>query len=457
MRHNYYYNDDRGAPAPSGGDRASQGYTPFGDVPPQSSVPPKAPLPPAAPPPPGQAPRRSTPAARVVVRQPGRKIKGLPIFIVLLAAIVAVGVGAGFSQNWNALRSLTNPFNREDLYPYAGGGYDGGYDEYDDELDAPNTLDRAPVGDGTVLTLTPAGETALSAGAVYDKVLPSIVSIRATLDSGTALGTGVILSSDGYILTNAHVIAGSSKVEVTLSDNSSKKGLLVGTDTDTDLAVLKVDAQDLPAAEFGDSSLLKVGDVAYAIGNPLGEELRGTITDGIISALDRSVSVSGRDMTLIQTTAALNSGNSGGALINVYGQVVGITNMKMMSYYDTIEGLGFAIPTTTAKSVVDQLIELGYVSGKPALGVTVLAQSADGDTPDGLFVTDVAKASDAYAKGIRAGYVITAVDSQEVRTAETLTGILARHAVGDAVELTVWTGSETRYCSVVLMERSLIY
>ena len=147
----------------------------------------------------------------------------------------------------------------------------------------------------------------------------------------------------------------------------------MGYDASTDLAVLKVETEGLVPAEFGDSSALYVGEPAYAIGNPLGEELRGTMTDGIISAIDRSVDASNGEMTLLQTTAAINPGSSGGALVNASGQVVGITNMKMMSNWETIEGLGFAIPTALAKEVVDQIIDTGSYAGVPSIGITAVS------------------------------------------------------------------------------------
>ena len=235
----------------------------------------------------------------------------------------------------------------------------------------PTTVERAPLGDGTTLELFPLPEgEPLRFQEIYQANLSCIVSVRGTKGSSMSLGTGVIMSENGYIITNSHVIEGCSAVDVVLWDERVYPALLVGRDEQTDLAVLKVECTGLSPADFGDSGLLRVGDVALAIGNPLGEDLRGTMTDGIISALNRDVNVDGRTMSLIQTTAALNSGNSGGALINEYGQVIGITNLKMQSYYDTVEGLGFAIPTATVKAVVDTLIETGVVTGRPTIGIT---------------------------------------------------------------------------------------
>jgi len=307
------------------------------------------------------------------------------------------------------------------------------------------------VGDGTTLDFTlPVGD-ALSAQEVYERVSPSVVGVRARVDEGLALGTGIVMTSDGYIITNAHVIAGSRQVTVVFSDDSQEEALLVGEDTENDLAVLKIEAEGLQAAQFGDSGFLRVGDVAYAIGNPLGEELRGTMTDGMISALERQVSVDGYSMTLIQTTAPINSGNSGGALVNCYGQVVGITNMKMMSPWNTIEGLGFAIPTAQVKQVVDQLIELGYYPGRPMLGVTVSSQKAQGDIPAGALVEDVDRNSDAYAQGIRQGHVITAAEGNPISGPEDLRSAIGGKQVGDTLRLTVWNQRNTRELTVKLV------
>jgi serine protease Do len=207
-------------------------------------------------------------------------------------------------------------------------------------------------------------------------------------------------------------------------------------------------------AEFGDSATLQVGDVAYAIGNPLGEELRGTMTDGIISAIDRTVTVEDGEMTLIQTTAALNSGNSGGALINCYGQVVGITNMKMMSNWETIEGLGFAIPTATAKEVVDQLIEKGRYSGAPMLGITGSTAWATKDCPAGAYVVSVEPKSDAYAKGVRAGQIIIGANGQTVTCFEDLQEAKEGLDIGDEIELEIWTETGTSKVRVALVGRN---
>lgn len=319
-------------------------------------------------------------------------------------------------------------------------------------------LRRAPNGDGTVLTLAerPA-EAAMSFQDIYKKVSPSVVFIRAATGQGIAQGTGVVMSADGYIITNAHVIEGSFRADVVLEDGGQYEALLVGSDAATDLAVLKIDAQGLTPAEFGDSDQMEVGDVVVAIGNPMGEELRGTMTDGILSAINRDMEVEGRQMTLLQTTAALNTGNSGGALINDMGQVIGITNMKLMAYNSTVEGLGFAIPSRTAKTVVDDLIGYGVVKGRPMLGITVRPLTAEERTgrslDHGLWVEQVEEKSDAWTQGIRTGDVLLSANGVELSVNDDLLELKNALSVGETIRFCLWREGETLDITVELVEQ----
>ena len=319
-------------------------------------------------------------------------------------------------------------------------------------------LRRAPTGDGTVLTLAerPA-EAAMSFQDIYKKVSPSVVFIRAATGQGMSPGTGVVMSADGYIITNAHVIEGSFRADVVLEDGGQYEALLVGSDAATDLAVLKIDAQGLTPAEFGDSDQMEVGDVVVAIGNPRGEELRGTMTDGILSAINRDMEVEGRQMTLLQTTAALNTGNSGGALINDMGQVIGITNMKLMAYNSTVEGLGFAIPSRTAKTVVDDLIGYGVVKGRPMLGITVRPLTAEERTgrslDHGLWVEQVEEKSDAWTQGIRTGDVLLSANGVELSVNDDLLELKNALAVGETIQFCLWREGETLDITVELVEQ----
>ena len=215
-------------------------------------------------------------------------------------------------------------------------------------------------------------EDTLTLREIYIKCSPSVVSITSESRSGNSSGSGVIFSEDGYVVTNYHVIENGESYTVLLADERSQPARLVGSDPASDLAVLQVNATDLTPAEFGDSDEVYVGDAVAAIGDPLGVEFRGTMTNGIVSAINRNVNVNGRTMNLIQTNAALNSGNSGGPLINSCGQVIGINTIKIGAFTDSagVEGLGFAIPSAVVKDIVSQILNQGYVSGRPFLGIT---------------------------------------------------------------------------------------
>jgi len=287
-------------------------------------------------------------------------------------------------------------------------------------------------------------EGGLSLQAIYEKAIPSVVSISCILNNGTSSGTGVVLSSDGYLLTNCHVVEGAGTITATFSDGRSLSALIVGQDEISDLAVLQVEADDLTAAEFGDSSVLRVGDAVAAIGDPLGAELRGTMTDGIISAINRDIEADGRVMTLIQTNAALNSGNSGGPLLNCYGQVIGINTLKIGDFVDSagVEGLGFAIPSATVKEVVDQLISYGYVVGRPTLGMnfqelSFLYQQMY-QLPQGLYISEVAEGSHAEQLGISPGDILVGFDGVRIIDVDTLRSLLYTHQAGDQVEIVIY-------------------
>lgn len=286
---------------------------------------------------------------------------------------------------------------------------------------------------------------------VYDKVIPSVVSIVTTDGSTTSTGTGVIMNTDGYLLTNAHVVANTGSIQVILSDNRTFEAKCMGTDHISDLAVLHIDADNLTPAEFGDSSALRVGDEVVAIGDPLGVELRGTMTDGIVSAINRDINTHGRSMTLIQTTAALNAGNSGGPLVNCYGQVVGINTMKISDYASDggVEGLGFAIPVTTAQMVIDELISRGYVSGRPALGLEGSMVSSFYQyyyrLPRGMLIEKVDPQSDAAAQGVHPGDILLALNSVRIANVNMVEQIVYGLNVGDTVEAAIYRdGKEIR-------------
>ena len=298
----------------------------------------------------------------------------------------------------------------------------------------------------------------LSLQEIYSRNIPSVVSITCTLSSGTSSGTGVVLSAQGYLVTNAHVIADAKAISVLLTDGRQLSACVVGSDTVSDLAVLHVDADDLTEAQFGDSDSLQVGDTVVAIGDPLGVDLRGTMTDGIISAINRDVQVGGVTMNLIQTNAALNSGNSGGPLINRFGQVIGINTMKISAFTDKsgVEGLGFAIPSATVKEIVEQLLNYGYVPGRPTLGLAVEELSQFYHRfyrlPAGLYVTSVTVGGAASNAGVQAGDILVRIDGESLSSAEDLTKILSTHAVGDTVELYLYRSGREGTVTVTLTE-----
>ena len=293
---------------------------------------------------------------------------------------------------------------------------------------------------------------------IYKMVSPSVVSVIASLDSGTSSGSGVIMSKDGYIITNDHVVADATAVAVQLSDGTQLDAEIVGTDEQTDLAVIKVTTDtELTPAEFGDSDDLEPGEYAYTIGSPGGVQFANTITGGRISAINRDVTINDRVMTLIQTDASINPGNSGGALINKYGQVVGITSAKLSSsiYSDTtIEGMGFAIPINTAKDVVDELIANGYVSGRPTIGISGFnVESMDGSIA-GVQVDSIDSRAAAASEGLQVGDVITAVDGTPTPTMDDVNEIKENKQAGDKITLTVYRLStgKTLNITVTLMD-----
>ena len=303
-------------------------------------------------------------------------------------------------------------------------------------------------------------EGALSLQEIYEKVIPSVASISCVQQGGTSSGTGIVMSKDGYVITNYHVIESAQQIFVLLSDENTYTATLVGGDEATDLAVLKVEATGLTPAEFGDSDALRVGDVVVAIGDPLGTELRGTMTDGIVSAINRDLNLSGRQMTLIQTNAALNSGNSGGPLINCYGQVIGINTMKMSSYSSTsatVEGLGFAIPITAAKPILDELIQQGYVSGRPAIGIQGetlgISTQLFFHMPSGVVITAVEETSDAAAKGLQPDDVIVGLNDSAIDSLEDLVAAKNDLSAGDQVTLTIYRGGRYYEVKVTLMDQ----
>ena len=298
----------------------------------------------------------------------------------------------------------------------------------------------------------------LSLQDIYVRNIGSVVSIICNQHGSSSTGTGVILSENGYIVTNAHVVEGAVSINVQLTDLRTFYAELVGSDDISDLAVLRIEANDLIPAQFGDSSQLRVGDTVAAIGDPLGVKFRGTYTDGIVSAINRDIDLNGRTMTLIQTNAALNSGNSGGPLINCYGQVIGINTMKISAFTNSagVEGIGFAIPSATVKEVVEQLVNQGYVSGRPTLGVEGEALSTFYQhyyrLPAGVYITHVAPGSDAHKVGIQEGDLLLSIGGTRVTSYDELRSATLAWEVGDTVEVVVYRGGQQYKAELTLSE-----
>ena len=298
------------------------------------------------------------------------------------------------------------------------------------------------------LTLEQGEDTPLSYEEIYNRCAPSIVSLTTSSRHGANTGTGIILTEDGYILTNAHVVAGGTHVEVVTFDNRIATAKLVGFDADEDLAVLKIDLIDLTPARFGDSNELNIGQQVAAIGDSLG--YRSTITDGIISSLDRDVEVDDVTMTLIQTSAAINFGNSGGALIDRFGRVVGITTIKIVSGDGSAESLGFAIPSVRVKYVADRLID-GQTITPGVLGITVNTLPVEGL---GLEIISVTPGSDAEKKGLRPGDILLQVDGTDLTGVQILSRAKIHRGAGDTMVLTVARDGQSFDVEVMLTDPS---
>ena len=394
----------------------------------------------ATPPPAG--PQNTAPAApKKPKKNAGKAVKSI-VALVLAAAMGFMGgfVGARFGGN---NKVIIQQVERSDS----------------------SSADSESAAEGTTVS------SGMTTAQVAKTVSPSVVVItteqvvysqwswygQSQVESGA--GSGVIISSDGYILTCAHVVSGASNITVSIGDKDYP-ATLVGEDTTSDIAVVKVDATGLTPATVGDSDNLKVGESVMAVGNPLGE-LGGTVTSGIVSALNRSVSIQGSSsvntMSLIQMDASVSPGNSGGGLFNMNGELVGIVNAK--SSDSDAEGLGFAIPVNDAVKVAQELLENGYVTGRPYLGISYYAvtdaQTAAqlGVNAYGVYIVEVVKGGPADKAGLQAGDRIVSVDGSEVATQSDLGTLMQNHKAGDTIEITVARGGQMQTVTVTLGEK----
>lgn len=307
----------------------------------------------------------------------------------------------------------------------------------------------------------------LSTVEISKKVGPAVVGVTSQIQSAMSIfgttttsegsGSGIIISSDGYVVTNNHVIDGASKVTITLNTGSEYEAKVIGKDEKTDLAVIKFEPKEtITVAELGDSTQLEVGEKAVAIGNPLGMEFFGSTTQGIISAVNRTITVENRTMNVIQTDAAINAGNSGGALVNGYGQVIGINTVKISS--SSVEGMGFAIPISEATPIISDLMQYGYVKGRPVIGISsrdvTEYMSARQGWPVGVQVMQVQQGSGAEVAGLEQGDIITKADGKEITNVDELNKIKDTHKPGEFLSMEVYKYSTglTQKVSVKLSE-----
>lgn len=352
----------------------------------------------------------------------------------------------------------------------------------DSKPDKDTTSSARDLSDLPTIETLAAPDDAMSIPDIVRKLSPSVVGISCIIGDAQVSGTGIIMSDDGYIVTNAHVVDGASAISVVVTDktnkseekeDSSSKSVaekilekqnsgsredsnitaeLIGIDVQTDLAVLKIDSSGLTKAEFGTSGDIVVGELAIVIGNPLGFELANTVTSGIISATDRALTIDDRTMNLIQTDASINSGNSGGPLINAYGQVIGITSAKILN----VEGLGFAIPIDEVKIIVDDLIRYGYVKGRPTLGISgqtigsFYAQYYG--VPEGFIVRSVERGSAAEAAGIEVNDIVVGIEGELISSIEEFNEIKSLYKAGDTISVSVYRNNNIVDIRVTLDE-----
>lgn len=373
--------------------------------------------------------------------KPKRRNKGLLVFSVILASVVVVSLVsvAGISI-FNAIQGNKTSIS----------------DTNEPSLNVPaSELPGITLQDKPASSETPSADGKLTTMEIVKKVEPSIVAITTYLNYGQyqaeGMGSGIVISDNGYIATNAHVVEGAIGITVTMSDGTTKyEGRIVGSDTKTDLAVIKVEATGLSPASFGNSDQVEVGEKVIAIGNPQSMEFAGSVTQGIVSGLNRQLTASsgtgGSTTTyskLIQTDAAINPGNSGGALVNEFGQVIGINSAKMIS--TGAEGMGFAIPSNDAKPIVDDLVKNGRVTGRAMLGITVypvdISAARLNNVPVGLFVQSTMSESDVSRAGIVPGDILTKADGVDLDSNQALSKVLESKKPGDTIELEVFRPS----------------
>ena len=381
-------------------------------------------------------------------RRSGKSTWKTVIAAVLVVALVASGcliTASGVNRKWEQKTSqITQQLGRQ-------------IDDLQKQIDS--------VPSGTSGALPAADGSAMTPAQLYQSNVDSVVAISCTMQTtaygqsveGMSSGSGFILTEDGYVVTNYHVVQNASNITVTTHSGDEYAATVKGYDATNDVAVLKVEAEGLSAATIGSSGNLSIGDMVVAIGNPLGR-LAATETVGYVSGINREVTTDNTVISMLQTDAAINPGNSGGPLFNMYGEVIGITTAKYStsSSGTNVEGLGFAIPSSTVKEVAEQLISQGYVSGRPTLGLEGESLSSFDQyyyrLPAGLYITDVDRSSDAAAKGIEEGDILLSVNGTNVTTMDALNGAVYNLDVGDTVEVVIYRSGKQYRVSLTVTE-----
>ena len=372
-----------------------------------------------------------------------KKGRKLPV-IILIAVLLAASLGGGFFAGKllydgysEAINGIASEFGFE-----IGQGRDEPASQPNHTLEQAIEIQPAPeITDGGYDTTY-----------IYEMVNPSVVNITVYNNQSIAAlgsGTGIVMTEDGYIITNAHVVDGGTSVNVTFSDETDANGIIIGMDTTTDLAIVKVDRKGLTPAQFGDSSALRVGERILAIGNAGG--LSSTMTQGIVSGLDRDLGEGARSLKLIQVDAAINPGNSGGPLINRMGQVVGINSSKIASV--EYEGIGFSIPINEAKPILESIISHGYVTGRAVLGVSVVELNSsngpiNGLPSEGVCIMEFTADSDLPSKGVQLRDVIVEANGVDIVTTDDLLTELDKYSPGDMFNLVIYRASTRQTYSV---------
>lgn len=392
-------------------------------------------------------------------KPPKKTNKGLKITLCVLGVIAAISVA--FFSGAVMYKSISSLLGTE--------GTSSSSSQNDEKTSSYENLvvNSKPAGADEYTTNS---DGTMSAAAVIEKVRPSIVGIVQYQNANSGLpvvagqGSGIIISTDGFIVTNAHVVEGATMIRVVLDNDEEYPATIKGQDSQTDLAVLKIEAKNLRAADLGDSSQCVVGESVIAIGNPGGLELAGSCTGGMISGLNRSITgdSTGYATTYIQTDAAINPGNSGGALVNMYGQVVGINSAKISA--DGYENLGFAIPINEAIPIINDLRSYGYVKNRAKIGIGFqlitpsVSQYYNYSIPAGLLITEIDQSCDIAKKDIQINDIITKIDGQEISDTTTLYSLLQGKKPGDSIKLSVYrigtrlSTSKTFDVNVVLSE-----